>query len=170
MPQNIEIKAFLPNPPRVGEVVEQIGEEKGVILQEDTFFTSPKGRLKLRRLSDKQGELIYYERPDVHGPKQSDYIKVTTEDPDGHRSVLEKVQGIEGVVRKKRRLFILGQTRIHLDEVEGLGNFLELEVVLQEGQKPEDGMAIATDFMKKLGVKKKDLVAGAYIDLNKKRS
>jgi len=65
---------------------------------------------------------------------------------------------------------LVGQTRIHIDEVEGLGSFLELEVVLQEGQQPEEGMAIATALMEKLGVKKKDLIAGAYIDLIKKRS
>ena len=77
---------------------------------------------------------------------------------------------IEGIVRKKRHLFLVGQTRIHIDEVEGLGSFLELEVVLQEGQEAEEGMAIATSLMDKLRVKKKDLVAGAYIDLIKKRS
>ncbi len=64
----------------------------------------------------------------------------------------------------------VGQTRIHLDEVEGLGSFLELEVFLQEGQQPEEGTAIATALMEKLGVKREDLIAGAYIDLIKKRS
>jgi len=67
--------------------------------------------------------------------------------------------------RPGRHLFLVGQTRIHLDEVAGLGNFLELEVVLQEGQRAEDGMAIANELMEKLGVKKKDLVGKAYIDL-----
>jgi predicted adenylyl cyclase CyaB len=94
---------------------------------------------------------------------------VATEDPDGLRQVLEKALGIEGIVRKKRHLFLVGQTRIHIDEVEDLGNFLELEVVLQEGQRAEDGMTIATALMEKLGVKKEDLIAEAYIDLIKKR-
>ena len=170
MPSNIEIKAFLPDPFRVRQIAEQTGEDKGATLQEDTFFTSMRGRLKLRRFSATHGELIYYERPDKPGPKQSRYVLCTTGDPDGLRQVLEKALGIEGIVRKKRHLFVVGQTRIHLDEVEGLGNFLELEVVLQNGQKPEEGTAIATALMEKLGVKKEDLIAGAYIDLIKKRS
>ncbi|MDI6754191.1 MAG: class IV adenylate cyclase [Thermodesulfobacteriota bacterium] len=170
MPSNIEIKAFLPDPYRVRQIAEQIGEDEGAILQEDTFFTSSKGRLKLRRLSPTHGELIFYERPDAPGPKQSHYVISTTGDPDGLRQLLSEALGIEGVVRKKRHLFLFGKTRIHLDEVEGLGNYLELEVILQEGQRAEDGMAIATALMEKLGVKNEDLIAGAYIDLIKKRS
>jgi adenylate cyclase len=162
---NIEIKAFLPDPSRVKQIAEEIGEDKGVIHQEETFFTSKRGRLKLRRFSATNGELINYERLDKPGPKQSHYVISTTADPEGLRQILEKALGIEGIVRKKRHLFLVGQTRIHLDEVEGLGNFLELEVVLQEGQQPEDGMAIAAGLMKKLGVKREDLIAGAYIDL-----
>jgi predicted adenylyl cyclase CyaB len=170
MPSNIEIKAFLPDPSRVRQIAEQTGEDKGATLQEDTFFTSMRGRLKLRRLSSKHGELIYYERPDKPGPNQSHYVLCTTGDLDGLRQVLEKALGIEGIVRKKRHLFVVGQTRIHLDEVENLGNFLELEVMLQEGQRAEDGMAIANKLMEKLGVKKKNLITSAYIDLIKKRS
>jgi len=162
---NIEIKALLPDPSRVRQIAEQTGEDKGATLQEDTFFTSERGRLKLRRFSTTHGELIYYERPDKPCPKQSHYVLCTTGDPDGLRQVLEKALGIEGIVRKKRHLFLFGQIRIHLDEVEGLGSFLELEVILQEGQQPEEGTAIANELMEKLGVKKKDLVAGAYIDL-----
>ena len=84
--------------------------------------------------------------------------------------VLQEALGIEGIVCKKRHLFLVGQTRIHLDEVENLGSFLELEVVLQERQKPEDAMAIATDLMEKFGVKEEDLIAEAYIDLVKQRN
>jgi hypothetical protein len=72
--------------------------------------------------------------------------------------------------RPGRHLFLAGQTQIHLDEVEGLGNFLELEVVLQNGQKPEEGMAIAAGLVEALGVKKEDLIAEAYIDLIKQRN
>jgi len=154
MTSNIEIKAFLPDPSRVRQIAEQIGEDKGGILQEDTFFTSQRGRLKLRRFSATQGELIYYERPDKPGPKQSHYVFSTTDDPDGLKKVLQEALEIEGIVRNKRHLFLVGQTRIHLDEVEGLGSLLELEVVLQEGQQPEEGTAIATALMEKLGVKR----------------
>ena len=88
MPSNIEIKAFLPDPTRVRQIAEQTGEDKGATLQEDTFFISPKGRLKLRRFFPAQGELIYYERPDASGPKQSHYLISITSDPDGLRKLL----------------------------------------------------------------------------------
>lgn len=170
MPQNIEIKALLPNPSRVREIAEQIGEDRGISFQEDTYFASPKGRLKLRHLSLTQGELIYYERPDNYGPKKTDYSISITHDPDGLRRLLSEALGVEGVVRKKRHLYLVGQTRIHVDEVEGLGNFLELEVILQDRQKPGDGMIIANELMGKLGVRKEDLVAEAYIDLIKHKN
>jgi predicted adenylyl cyclase CyaB len=170
MPSNIEIKASLSDPARVRILVEQVGEKKGIMFQEDTFFKIPKGRLKLRRFSSTEGELIYYERRDSPGPRQSDYLKVTTEEPDGLRQILEKAIGLDGVVRKRRELYLIGQTRIHLDEVEGLGNFLELEVVLQEGQKAEEGMVIVAELMEKLGIKKEDLIAEAYVDLIKKEN
>ena len=63
----------------------------------------------------------------------------------------------------------MGQTRIHLDDVEQLGTFAELEVVMQEGQTVEDGTSIATDLMQKLDIHQTDLVDGAYIDLLEKR-
>jgi len=109
MPSNIEIKAFLPDPSRVKQIAEQLGKDKGVILQEDTFSNSPKGRLKLRHLSPTQGELIYYERPDAYGPKQSHYVISTTGDPDGLKKVLQEALGIEGIVRKNGIFSWLGR-------------------------------------------------------------
>jgi predicted adenylyl cyclase CyaB len=79
--------------------------------------------------------------------------------------VLEAAMGIRGVVRKKRRLYWVNNTRIHLDEVEGLGSFMELEVMLSTGQRTEEGEATATALMKRLGIEIADLVKGAYIDL-----
>ena len=76
--------------------------------------------------------------------------------------------GVRGVVRKKRYLYLAGQTRIHLDDVEGLGQFMELEVVLRDGQSDADGQSIAEDLMAKLGVRTEDLLEGAYMDLLEK--
>ena len=73
--------------------------------------------------------------------------------------------GVRGVVRKKRTLYLVGQTRVHLDEVEGLGDFMELEVVLHPGQSDAEGQVIARDLMTRLGVAEKDLLEGAYMDL-----
>ena len=73
--------------------------------------------------------------------------------------------GQAGRVRKKRVLFLAGQTRIHLDRVEGLGDFLELEVTLKDGQPAESGEAVAMDLMRKLGIEQDHLIEGAYVDL-----
>ncbi len=79
--------------------------------------------------------------------------------------MLELACGIRGVVRKTRYLYLVGQTRVHLDDVEGLGQFMELEVVLREGQSDAEGQAIAEELMTRLGVERGDLLEGAYMDL-----
>ena len=79
--------------------------------------------------------------------------------------VLERAYGIRGVVKKTRYLYLAGQTRIHVDDVEGLGQFMELEVVLREGQGDAEGQAIAEGLMASLGVERADLLEGAYMDL-----
>ncbi|XP_071590443.1 uncharacterized protein [Heliangelus exortis] len=79
--------------------------------------------------------------------------------------VLEQALGVLGRVRKQRLLLLLGQTRLHLDSVEGLGDFLELEVVLGEGQSPEEGERLAQGLLRDLGVGEQDLISGAYLDL-----
>ena len=136
-----------------------------VIPQEDIFFNTPQGRLKLRILSADRAQLIYYTRPDQEGPKRSDYHLFHTADPADLKRVLELAYGIRGIVRKTRYLYLVGQTRVHLDDVEGLGQFLELEVVMQEGQSDAEGQAIAEGLMASLGIEKSDLLEGAYMDL-----
>ena len=166
MASNIEIKA------RVDDFVALQARAKSlsdqpvrVLSQEDTFFNTDKGRLKLRLLAPNQGYLIYYERPDQDGPKRSDYYLSKTEEPETLKNVLALALGVRGVVRKTRHLYMVGQTRIHLDEVDGLGQFMELEVVMQAGQSEAEGQSIAEDLMRSLGVRKEALIEGAYMDL-----
>ncbi len=104
-------------------------------------------------------------RPDIVGPKQSEYYISETSDPASLRDVLSRSLGVRGVIRKKRWLFRVGDTRIHLDQVEGLGDFMELEVVLQPEQTPEDGQITARKLLTQLNISAQDLVDGAYIDL-----
>ena len=99
------------------------------------------------------------------GPKRSNYSIFETHDPNGLKNTLSLALGVRGVVRKKRTLYLVGQTRVHLDEVEGLGEFMELEVVLRPGQPDAEGQAIARDLMTRLGVEEKDLLECAYMDL-----
>lgn len=169
MPANIEIKArardFADIKARAAKLSDAPVE---VIPQEDTFFNVPQGRLKLRLLAPDRGQLIYYTRPDQEGPKRSDYHITLTSDPQNLKRVLELAYGIRGAVKKTRYLYIVGQTRVHLDDVEGLGQFMELEVVLREGQGDAEGQAIAEGLMGSLGVERSDLLEGAYMDLLEK--
>lgn len=121
--------------------------------------------MKLRLLSPNRGCLIYYERPDQGGPKRSDYHLAETRDPENLKTALSLALGVRGVVRKTRYLYMIGRTRIHLDDVEGLGHFMELEVVMREGQSDAEGQAIAEDLMRRLGVREDALLEGAYMDL-----
>ncbi|XP_027564147.1 uncharacterized protein LOC113981110 isoform X2 [Neopelma chrysocephalum] len=136
-----------------------------LLVQADTFFRVPRGRLKLRRTQDGRGELIFYERPDTAGPKLSSFTITPTADPDGLEAVLAQALGVLGIVRKERLLYLVGQTRVHLDRVEGLGDFLELEVVLRPEQSVQDGERVARELLRELGVGEHDLISGAYLDL-----
>jgi len=166
MPTNIEIKAKILNLENFRRKIEKLNvKETSEIFQEDTFFKIPQGRLKLRVFSADKGELIYYERNNSAGPKRSDYYIYNTSAPKTLGRVLESSLGIRGIVKKKRLLYLVGNIRIHLDEVETLGSFLEIEVILNKGQDEISCRAIANEIMEKLDIKEKDLVDKAYIDL-----
>lgn len=168
MKRNVEIKAAATDLAPIEQKAAKLADQGPTILeQEDVFFRCPHGRLKLRRLSDR-AELIAYERPDAAGPKQSRYVVYRTDDPDGLQNALTLALGVRGVVRKRRTLYLIGATRVHLDRVEGLGDFVELEVLLAEGQDPGEGFAAAQHLMAELGISKGQLVEGAYIDLLEK--
>jgi predicted adenylyl cyclase CyaB len=166
MAANIEIKASVSDFNALKRKAEAISDAPvELIEQEDIFFDSPQGRLKLRIFPDDSGELIYYERADQPGPKRSQYFISRTAEPRKLTIVLESALGVRGVVRKKRWLYWVENTRIHLDEVEGLGTFMELEVVLSTGQRTEEGEGTVADLMEQLGISASDLVDAAYIDL-----
>lgn len=167
MNRNVEIKAEVIDLAAVEERVARLAGEGPIVLeQEDVFFHCPRGRLKLRRLAGTgQGELIAYDRPDAAGPKESRYLVHRTDDPDGLCDVLTEALGFRGIVRKRRILYRIGQTRVHLDQVEGLGAFVELEVVLSEKQDIREGGTIAHDLMQRLGVSEDRLLRTAYVDM-----
>ncbi len=166
MARNIEIKARIEGIESVLKRILPLAESGPMeISQDDTFFPCPNGRLKLREFSEFKGELIFYRRSDVAGPKESFYLIASTACPASLREVLALAYGLGGRVRKQRTLFMIGRTRLHLDRVEDLGDFLELEVVLSEGEPAESGMAEARTLLKQLGVSLNQLVEGAYVDM-----
>jgi predicted adenylyl cyclase CyaB len=166
MPRNVEIKARVLEPSKLLDAVIDIADRgPTVFAQDDTFFACPAGRLKLRTFSEAEGQLIFYRRDDVEGPKLSEFVIAATHEPDALRGLLTLAYGVVGRVRKTRTLFFVGQTRIHLDDVEDLGNFVELEVVLGPDESIEDGRRVADALMGPLGIAPDHLVSTAYVDL-----
>jgi len=166
MPTNIEIKARARDFAEIKQRAEKLSDTPVQIMpQVDTFFNVSHGRLKLRAPGEGHAQLIYYERANQDGPKRSDYHIADITDPENLRRVLELSYGVRGVVKKTRYLYLVGQTRVHLDDVEGLGQFVELEVVMRADQSDAEGRAIAEDLMQRLRIRKSDLLEGAYMDL-----
>jgi predicted adenylyl cyclase CyaB len=166
MARNIEIKAHVADLAALTARAAAIADQGPIeIWQDDTFFACERGRLKLRAFSSDEGELIFYRRTDQEGPKESFYVRTPTASPDSLREALTLAYGEVGRVRKRRTLFLVGRTRIHLDEVEGLGDFLELEVVLRDGEPLEAGVREAEGLMARLQVQPSHLIDRAYVDL-----
>jgi len=166
MPRNAEVKARVRDMSALRARAEALCDQPPTRLhQTDTFYRVPSGRLKLRVFPDRPCELIAYHRSDEAGAKTSEYHIVRSEDPEAFRRLLDAVLDVRGVVAKTRHLYLVGQTRIHIDEVEGLGSFMELEVVLREDQNEEEGAAIADELLERLGIESSDRLAGAYIDM-----
>jgi adenylate cyclase class IV len=166
MARNVEIKA------RVRDVAALVARAAAIaesgtqrIDQDDTFFACANGRLKLRQFSPERGELIHYFRANSAGPRVSNYHIVPTAAPDALRDTLAAAMGIAGRVIKTRQLYLAGQTRIHVDAVQDLGDFVELEVVLRDDQSEDDGVKIAHALMQALGIAETDLLDVAYVDL-----
>ena len=166
MTRNVEIKARARDLAALRKRVAEVsvsGPE--FLVQRDTFYTVLQGRLKLREFGDGTAELIYYERPDKAGPKTSKYMRAQLSDAESTRDVLGQVLETKAVVAKQREIFLAGTTRIHLDEVDGLGTFVELEVVLTEDETDSDGERTASVLMEQLGIRQEDLIEQAYVDL-----
>jgi len=166
MARNVEIKARVRDFQSLQQSAERLTDTSvEELLQVDTFFHVPRGRFKLREFPDGRGELIAYARSDDDGPTLSDYHIMRTERSEGMKSFLGELLGVRGVVRKRRLLYQIGPTRVHLDQVDGLGDFMELEVVLSDEDPESVGAQTADEVMAKLGMADAERIACAYIDL-----
>ena len=166
MAKNIEIKAYSNDFSGQEKIARSLsGENPEVIYQKDIFFNVPEGRLKLRVFTQDRAELIYYNRIDQLGPKISQYDITETNDPEGIRKILRNAYGVRNTVIKTRHLYISGRTRIHLDVVDSLGEFIELEVILSDLEEQIEGEKEAQKLMRQLGIKNEQLIKVAYVDL-----
>jgi homotetrameric cytidine deaminase len=129
--RNVELKAVDPDPARTLERALALGaSDEGVIVQRDTYFKVTSGRLKLREEEPGEAHLISYVRPDDADVRVSSYRVLPA--PDGTLAALTETLGVDVVVEKRRHLLLWENVRIHLDEVTGLGSFVELEAVAED--------------------------------------
>ena len=164
--RNLELKARDPDPRRSLERAMALGaEDRGEIRQRDTYFSGARGRLKLREQAPGAAELIGYERADAAEARQSSYRIVPVPDPELLREALSDALGTLVVVEKTRRLLVWEGVRIHLDEVEGLGAFVELEAMAEEGSDLSGEAARLARLRAELGIDDAALESGSYSDL-----
>lgn len=162
---NIEIKAYCPDIERTEENLNALGAGlAGTFHQQDTYFNIDHGRLKLRRVGTDEGHLIFYQREDLAGPKRSDYEIAKTEDPEGLHNILSNIHDIWVEVEKTRQVWLWENVRIHLDDVKGIGQFVELEAVTEEKGVEESHRRVET-LMRALEITSDQLVTGSYGDI-----
>lgn len=163
--RNIELKCRCKDLGATRARAERLGaRDTGFLHQRDVFFPAPDGRLKLRDFEDGAGELIAYRRPDSEAAIGSDYVLYRTDEPAALEAVLRHALGHHGTVTKRRQLLLFRNTRIHLDEVEGLGTFVELETVIT-AQTEAEAHAELEQVAAALELRAADRVAQAYVDL-----
>jgi len=164
---NVELKAVDRDHEATAARVAALGAvPTGVLEQHDTYFPARHGRLKLRRDgSGGAGELIAYRRADDPAATESEYVLAPVSIPDALAEALEAGLGTVVVVSKRRRLFLWEGVRIHLDEVEGLGSFIEFEAVLPEAGDAQAALAKVERLRAELGIRDDALVAVGYADM-----
>ena len=164
--RNIELKARLADPRAARQTAEALATKRlGVQEQVDTYFPCPHGRLKLRQIDGLSSQLVWYARPDRQGPKASDYRLVPVSNPETLKAALTAALGVQCVVRKRREIFLYHNVRIHLDEVAGLGSFLEFEAVLGPEVDDTAGRAQVDELVARFGIGQADLLSGSYSDM-----
>jgi adenylate cyclase, class 2 len=160
----IEFKARCENHARIRSILKQKNAQLvGTDHQVDTYFRVPDGRLKLRE-GNIENSLIFYQRPNVAGSKQSN-VTLSKVEPDSQlRMVLTAALGVLVTVDKKREIYFIDNVKIHLDEVARLGNFLEVEAIGRPEEK-DHLQRQCDDFLHEFGVQQQDFEAGSYSDL-----
>ncbi len=163
MATNLELKCRTKSLESAHTAARSLGiQPTEILLQTDVYFAVPSGRLKLRRIAGKPAELIQYDREDAPGARWSRYSRFEVSEPDVLQEMLANALGIRGIVQKTRTLYLYGAARIHLDNVEGLGAFLEFEIVETEGEEANRLMEKLTSVF---SVEQGDIFGGSYIDM-----
>lgn len=163
---NVEIKARCADPSFIRNyLVSNNAEFRGTDEQTDTYFKVINGRLKLRE-GNIENNLIWYERTDKAGPKNSHFNLVKVEDAKGLKEALTKANGIKVIVKKRREIYYIRNVKFHIDEVPGLGSFVEIEagnILADLSQEELNDQCIF--YLSKFGIDEKDLIEVSYSDM-----
>ena len=163
---NVEIKAICNDPSRVRDyLITHNALFKGIDEQTDTYFNVNEGRLKLRE-GNIENNLIFYNRNNHAGPKSSHFHLVKIEDSRGLKEVLERSSGVKMIVRKTREIYYIDNVKFHIDEVYGLGSFIEIEAGNILADKTEGQLSEQCNFyLKEFAIKEEELIAESYSDM-----
>jgi len=162
--KNLELKARIDDAEAAEARAQRLGAEDGGLLRQvDTYFKAPNGRLKLREINGIEAMLIAYDRPEDQAQRYSQFRVVAVGDPASMKAVLTEAMGLRGTVAKRRHLYLWNDCRIHLDQVEGLGAFLEFEV-LSQGDSCSDWDRMEA-LMLHFGLRDQDAIRASYSDL-----
>ncbi len=164
--RNIEIKARTKRQNEIRRILEELGAViRGIDHQTDTYFQVPRGRLKLRE-GTIENSLIYYDRPHIAGPGRSDVAMAHPGDAKALKEVLARSWGILCIVKKRREILFIDNAKFHIDEVDGLGGFVEIEIIDKNDAIDLRSLhAQCYHYMEVLGVTEPELVACSYADL-----
>ena len=164
--RNLELKARCADLSAARDAVRALGAaDAGELRQLDTYFVVPNGRLKLRETDGTAAELIWYARGDSSSVRRSDYYVLPIPSAAETKDALSRALGVRGTVRKRRLLCLWENVRIHLDEVDGLGHFVEFEAVIDANEGETKSMRRVATLCEAMGVRDEDRVAVSYSDL-----
>lgn len=163
---NVEIKARISDPEHIRSIIRKHADRsKGTDRQIDTYYQVKEGRLKLRE-GEIESRLIFYQREDAHGPTRTDLNILHLQATEGLKTRLSNDMEIISVVDKRRDIYYAGNVRFHVDHVETLGDFVEIEAQDEHGERTEEELLEQCHrFVDILGIEEADLVAGSYGDL-----
>jgi len=164
--QNVELKARLKDIEGARRVAAEIATRRlETEHQVDTYFHCQHGRLKLRQIDGLRAQLIWYDRPNLEGPKGSHYHLVPVANPETLKAALAAALGVRKVVDKRREIFLWHNVRIHLDDVAGLGAFVEFEAVLGPEVDEPTGRSQVEQLMRRFNIEPADLLSASYGEL-----
>jgi len=166
MPFNIELKARCSDPTTIERILtEHNADLIGTDHQIDTYFNVQHGRLKLRE-GNIENALIHYERENLSGPKKASVILYKSDPHSSLKGILETALGVLAVVDKQRKIFFIGNVKFHIDEVRGLGSFVEIEAIDKDGNNTEQKLLEqCTHYKYVLGIQDADLLTDSYSDM-----